>query len=142
MTSIDQRTFPARLAALPDTAIFAREFCHRRGLGSHDALRLTLVLEELFTNTVRHGYRNESDSPIRIGLSLDEGRIALLYEDSAPAYDPLALLSKPPSSLTAPVEERPIGGLGIHLVGQLAAGGRYAFEDGRNRLWLTMSQQD
>ena len=142
MASIDQRTFSARLAVLPDTAAFAREFCDRHGLGRNDALRLGFVIEELFTNTVQHGYRHESDSPIRISLSVEEGRIALLYEDSAPAYDPLALLATPPSGLSAPVEERPIGGLGIHLVGQLAAGGRYAFENGRNRLWLTMSQQD
>lgn len=132
--------FPARLAALPDAAAFARAFGDRHGLGRNDVLRLILVIEELFTNTVRHGHRNESDSPVRIGLSLDEGRIALMYEDSAPRYDPLARLSAPPSGLTSPIEERPIGGLGVYLVGQLVAGARYAYENGCNRLWLTMSQ--
>lgn len=138
MPSSEQAVFPARLAALPDTASFAQAFCDRNGLGHDDALRLTFILEELFTNTVRHGYRDESDSSIRIALAISDHRVTILYEDSAPRYDPLARLSATPSSLVAPLEGRPIGGLGVYLLGQLVAGARYAYENGSNRLWLTM----
>jgi anti-sigma regulatory factor (Ser/Thr protein kinase) len=133
-----QAEFPARLAALPDTAVFAQAFCERNGIGRDDALRLTLVIEELFTNTVQHGYRDESDAPIRISLAIGDGRVTLLYEDSAPRYDPLAQWSAPPSGLAAPIESRPVGGLGVYLLGQLVAGARYAYENGSNRLWLEM----
>ena len=111
-------------------------FCERHGIGRDHALRLTFVIEELFTNTVRHGYGNESDALIRIELAIRDGRVTLLYEDWAPRYDPLARLAGPPASIIAPAEARPVGGLGLFLLGQLVAGARYAYERERNRLWL------
>ena len=132
----ERAEFPARLAALRETAAFAQAFCGRYGIGRDHALRLTFVIEELFTNTVRHGYGDESDAPIRIALTIGEGRVSLFYEDSAPRYDPLARLSAPPANLTAPAEARSVGGLGLYMLGQLVAGARYAYEEGSNRLWL------
>ena len=132
--------FPARLAKLPDTASFAEDFCDRQGVDRGDALRLTLVIEELFSNTVRHGYGDDSDAPIRIALSIEDGRVAMLYEDRAPPFDPRALWSEPPAHIDAPLELRPVGGLGVHLLGELVVEARYAYEDGSNRLWLTLAQ--
>jgi serine/threonine-protein kinase RsbW len=132
----DRAEFPARLLALRDTAAFAQAFCDRNGIGRDHALRLTFVIEELFTNTVRHGYGDESDALIRIALAIRDGKVSLLYEDWAPRYDPLARLAGPPASIIAPPETRPVGGLGLFLLGQLVAGARYAYEAGTNRLWL------
>jgi serine/threonine-protein kinase RsbW len=139
MPPTDQAVFPARLAALPDTAAFAQGFCDRNGIGRDDALRLTLVIEELFTNTIAHGYGGDSDAPVRVALSLEAGAVALLYEDSAARFDPLARPSAA-ASLAEPVSDRPIGGLGVHLVRELVASARYAYEDGHNRLWLTLER--
>jgi serine/threonine-protein kinase RsbW len=138
MSFSERADFPARLSALPDTAAFARAFCDRLGIGHDDALKLTLIIEELFTNTVEHGYRAESDAPIRIGLALRGGAVTLLYEDSAPRYDPLSSASARPPTLGDEIETRPTGGLGVHLVRELTSNARYAYEDGSNRLWLTL----
>jgi anti-sigma regulatory factor (Ser/Thr protein kinase) len=135
----ERAEFPARLAALRETAAFAQAFCDRNGISRDHALRLTFVIEELFTNTVRHGYGEESEAPIRIALAIGDGRVSVLYEDSAPRYDPLARLSAPPAHLTAPAEARPVGGLGLYMLGQLVASARYAYEDGSNRLWLEVA---
>lgn len=136
----DSAEFAARLAALPDTAAFAEAFCDRYGVDRHDALKLTLVIEELFSNTVRHGYGDDSDAPIRIALSVEGGRVAMFYEDRAPAFDPRPQWSAPPDHIDGTVEDRPVGGLGVHLLGELVADARYAYEDGSNRLWLTLAQ--
>jgi serine/threonine-protein kinase RsbW len=138
MALSEQTEFPARMAVLRDTAAFAQSFCERHGVDRDDALRLTLVIEELFTNTVKHGHRNESDSPVRIRLTMSGGCVGVLYEDSAPRYDPLARLLVAPTDLTASVETRPVGGLGVYLLSRLVAGARYAYENGFNRLWFTM----
>lgn len=134
----ERRVFAARLTALPATAAFIDAFCASNGFGSADALRLTLVVEELFTNSVMHGYGGECDAPIEVALAAADGEIALLYEDAAPAYDPLGEFATAPDHLLGTVESRPAGGLGIHLVRELAADARYAREEGRNRLWLRM----
>ena len=65
-----QSVFPARLRALADAEAFARGFADLQKLAHGDAMRLTLVIEELFTNTVKHGYGNETDSPVRLHFRL------------------------------------------------------------------------
>jgi serine/threonine-protein kinase RsbW len=134
----ERRSFAARLSLLPATAAFIDAFCARNGIGSADALRVMLVVEELFTNSVMHGYAGECDAPIEVTLAAGTGEIALLYEDAAPAYDPLAQVPAAPAHLHGTVETRPTGGLGVHLVRELVASARYAREAGRNRLWLRM----
>ena len=140
-TDGERRAFAARLAALPAAAAFVEEFCARHRIDRADALRLTLVVEELFTNSVTHGYRGESDAPIEIALCAASDEIALLYEDAAPAYDPLSRYATAPDHLHATTESRPVGGLGIHLVRELAAGASYAREAERNRLRLRMARR-
>jgi anti-sigma regulatory factor (Ser/Thr protein kinase) len=139
MAPTEQRTFHARMAMLAETAAFVEDFCARGAVGRDDALRLTLIVEELFTNTVTHGHGGDCDALVVVALTRSGGHVELRYEDAAPAYDPLTRLVTAPPSLTAPVEARPVGGLGMHLVGQLASGARYAYESGRNRLWLVVA---
>jgi len=138
MPSLEQAVFPARFAALRDTAAFVQRFCEENGIGREDALRLTLFIEELFTNTVEHGHGSESNAPIRVALEFCGDRVRMLYEDTAPRYDPTETWGEGESALAAPPEERPVGGVGLALLRALAAEARYAYEEGVNRLWLTL----
>jgi len=140
MCAREHTEFPARLAALRDTGAFAQVFCERNGIDRHTALRLTLVIEELFTNTVQHGYRAESDLPVRIELSACNGGVAIFYEDAAPRYDPLARSCGASAELDAPFAARSVGGLGLYLISQLVADARYAYENGCNRIWLIVPE--
>jgi len=133
-----QRVFEARLGELAATAAFVHEFFERHALDPAVGLRVTLILEELVTNTVTHGHGGDSEAPIRIALSLGGGTVSLLYEDNAPRFDPQPHLRTAPASLEAPLEPRPTGGLGLYLVGQFVTRVRYAHEDGCNRLWLAV----
>lgn len=133
----ERRVFAARLAALSEAATFAQDFCQREHIGHPVALRLTLVVEELFTNTVRHGYGGDSDAPIAIALSAAGDEVTLYFEDAAPRFDPLPYMHSPPADLDAPSQARGVGGLGLHLVAQMSTHIRHAYADG-NRLWLTL----
>jgi serine/threonine-protein kinase RsbW len=113
------RVFEARMSMLPETAAFVEAFCARRGIAREDALRLVLIVEELFTNTVAHGYGRECGAPISIALGTDGGQVTLGYEDAAPPYDPLATLDGSRAGLAHPVESRHVGRLGVHLVDEL-----------------------
>jgi serine/threonine-protein kinase RsbW len=140
MARRQQAVFPARLSALPETAAFAQLFCADNGVGHDDALRLTLIIEELFTNTVQHGYGGESDASIRVELEIRDGAVTMLYEDSAPRYEPTSAWRHAPANIEQDIEHRPVGGLGMHLVRELVSDARYAYENGTNRLWLTLRQ--
>ncbi len=135
--SSERREFPARISALPEAAAFVQEFCARHRVAQPVALRLTLVIEELFTNTVTHGHGGDSDSMIVIGLSVTAACVRLGYADAAPRFDLRPWLRTPPESLSAPATARPAGGLGLHLVGRITSRVRYAYRGG-NRIALTI----
>lgn len=131
------RTFPARRDALPQVDAFLGGVCAAAGLGRETCLRLTLLVEELFTNTVVHGHGADSDAPVRLECEVAPGRVALVYEDTAPAHDPFARVTPPDAG--TPIEDRPEGGLGVLLVSAMAEQIEYRREGDRNRISLVIA---
>lgn len=131
--------FLARLDQLRLMRDFVESFCAEGGLPRTDCLRLNLVLEELFTNTVRHGHRGDCDAPIWITLERAEAGVRVIYEDKAPPFNPYAYTRLPDAPLDTTVSMRKIGGLGVLLTKELAAARDYAYLFGRNRIRLTMA---
>lgn len=132
------RVFPARMDAFPSVRSFVEEVCDAARFGRHDAARLVLLIEELFTNTVLHGHGGDSDAPVGLALEVAEGQIALAYEDGAPPHDPFAA-RRPPEERSA-VEDRPVGGLGVVLVSGMAEQVEYSYAAGRNRIRAVMTR--
>ena len=131
----EEAEFEARLEVVAATAAFVNAFCERHAIPAGDALRLTLIVEELFLNIVTHGYAAAAGT-VRIALSLDASHVRLVCEDSARAYDPRAAFALAPGDLDAPVASRSIGGLGQWIVGQLAEVEGYERAGDVNRLTL------
>src|SRR5262249_62269962 len=109
---------PARLSALPSMVAFIAETGARESVPTDLCRKLTVLVEELFTNTIAHGHRGEGDEPVRVGLETGAGWIALTYEDTAPPHDPFADVQRPDDTMD--VDDRPVGGLGVLLVATLA----------------------
>ena len=129
--------FIARLDQLRPVQAFLEAFCAAAGVQRAQCLRLNLVLEELFTNTVKHGHKGDCDAPVWIGLTRSDGGVHIVYEDKAPPFNPYARLSEPVVDTT--VSMRKIGGLGVLLTKELAASRDYAYLFGRNRIRLTLA---
>jgi serine/threonine-protein kinase RsbW len=140
MTGTAQRSFAARLDNLPLATGFVEAFCSQQGVPSGDTLRLALIVEELFTNTIVHGHGGDHESPVRIGLSVEAAQVALRYEDRAAPFDPLQYLRHAHAELDAPVAERRVGGLGLHLVAQMVERFDYARVDAGNCLFLVLKR--
>jgi anti-sigma regulatory factor (Ser/Thr protein kinase) len=91
-----------------------------------------VALDEMLSNIVDHGYRGPDPAPqIDVEFRLRDGVLEVAIADDAPAFDPLAV--EDPDT-TRPVEQRPLGGLGIFLVRKLMDSVAYERRDGRNRL--------
>lgn len=129
--------FIARIEQLRPIQAFLEGFCAESRLARAACLRLNLVVEELFTNTVKHGYRGDCDAPVWVLVSRSDNTVQLIYEDKAPPFNPYARLSEPVADMT--VSMRKIGGLGVLLTKELAASRDYAYLFGRNRIRLTLS---
>ena len=130
--------FPARLSSWRSAREFLERFCVMASLPRTPSLRLNLILEELFTNTVNHGHGGDGDFLIWISLSAGESDVTITYLDQGPPFNPLAM-SK--AQLDVPLEARKIGGLGVHLTTELTTASDYAYVYGRNRLRLVLSKQ-
>jgi sigma-B regulation protein RsbU (phosphoserine phosphatase) len=97
--------------------------------------KLDLVLDELLTNTISYGYTDGAEHWITIRLSWQPDELTVELEDDALPFNPLEQTTP---NLNIPLEERSIGGLGIHLVRHLTEQAEYQYRDGKNRLRLTI----
>lgn len=138
MTHDADGAFQARMSCLPQAIGFVAAFCARCGVSRDDELRLTLMVEELFTNTVCHGHGGDSDAWVRVGLAADATQVQISYEDATPAFDPRCRAVQATADLQGDAAERPLGRMGIPLVLQMAASIRYERQAGLNRLWLVL----
>jgi serine/threonine-protein kinase RsbW len=99
------------------------------GAGPELLLRIEVVLEELLVNHVMHGYGSgEGDSDVAC-FTRTPGYFCLEVVDEAATFNPLG---HAPPDLTLPPRDRPIGGLGIHVVRSLADEISYRHEAGKN----------
>ena len=126
----EQFSIYSDLAELDRLFEFLEGFCARHGVADETRHRLFLVTEELAVNAIEHGYRGRSDGRIQIGLRRDARHVELSVEDECPRFDPLAEVPAP--DVAAAIDDRPIGGLGIHFVKSLTLEAAYRFEDGHN----------
>jgi serine/threonine-protein kinase RsbW len=131
------RVFPARLGAFDQVKALIEEFGAVAELGHEDRHKLTLIVEELFTNTVNHGHRGDCDAPVFITFEADKGDLRLIYEDSAPQFNPLA--TGHGDGIEATITGRRVGGLGIFITIGLTEKADYSYVEGRNRISLRLT---
>lgn len=134
------RSFPARLREFEQIRALIEAFGEMAALGREDRHKLTLIVEELFTNTVTHGFRGDSDSPVQVTLEATGPGVRLTYEDSAPRHDPIAAGLR--TDIDATVNLRQVGGLGVAIALGLTEDAKYDFVDGRNRVDMTYLLRD
>ena len=123
-----QRRFCARHSDFPSIRNFVESVC--TDFPHADRQRLVLIVEELFCNSVDHGYGGDCDQPVWLALAPTADGCRLVYQDAAPAHDPFAAARDP--KLEADVESRPVGGLGVFLIGQYCSSKRYERRDEHN----------
>jgi anti-sigma regulatory factor (Ser/Thr protein kinase) len=107
------------------------EIVARRGLSSKLANDLHVAIEEHLTNTIRYGYAPGQSGRIRVRFRPAVNELCVEIEDDARPFNPLVA---PRVDVTRPIDERPIGGLGIHMIRQLTDELRYERQGDRNRL--------
>ena len=109
-------------------------FASAQALPSAVRRAVNVAIDELLTNTVMHGLEGRRDGQARLDVTLHPDRLVVTLADNGIAYDPFAR-EAPDTSLS--VEDRPIGGLGVHLVRELMDDVQYARRDGWNEIVLT-----
>lgn len=109
-------------------AAFA-EFAETHGLPDSVRRSLSVALDELIANALSHGLAGRDAGSVTVVAELDEERVSVTVIDDGPPFDPFGEAG-PDTTLS--VEERPIGGVGIHLVRRLVDDLSYRRQDGCN----------
>jgi serine/threonine-protein kinase RsbW len=119
------------LAALTALAERVDAFGAEQRLPANVVNAVNVVLDEAVSNAINHGYDAGARGEIVVRLRRRADGVLVEVEDDGRPFDPL---QAPPPDLTLPLEQRPIGGLGIHLIRNLMDEVSYARVGGRNVL--------
>ena len=92
-----------------------------------------LALTEWVTNVISYAYEDDQEHWLSVRFLTAPNRARVEVEDDGRAFNPLTL---PPVDTTVPLEQRPVGGLGIHMIRQLMDSVEYRRADGRNILTM------
>ena len=96
-------------------------------------LAFDLTLEELFANLVHHAFSDWVEHVIEFRFTEIGEDIRVEVIDDGRAFDPT---QHPAPDLTLPIEQRPIGGLGVHMMLKSMDRIEYQRKEGRNHLTL------
>jgi anti-sigma regulatory factor (Ser/Thr protein kinase) len=123
---------------LEDIARVNEEFNHfaeAHGIDTKVRRSLNLVFDELLNNTISYGYDDDAEHDIHLALRLKAGTLHVTISDDGRPFNPFEI-NAPDTTLS--LEERQIGGLGVHLVRSVMDGVSYERKGERNVITMNM----
>ena len=126
-------TLPNDIEKVPVLAEFVDEVCEIVGFDMSTTMGINLALEEAVVNVMSYAYQPGTMGNVNIEAIANETRLKFIISDWGTPFDPTA---EKEVDTTLSAEERPIGGLGIHLVRQIMDSINYERIDGMNVLTL------
>lgn len=132
-----RRGFRREIDALEEIFRFLEDFVDGSAIDDRAAFTLNLVVEELFTNMVRHGIGGAESIELSIGREGDLLRLDLIDFD-VEDFDPTSV---PKPQLSSGIDERRPGGLGLHLVQTMVDDLNYEYEPETRRLRVSVTKR-
>ena len=133
MAPVDSVSVPGTTAGISSAAAAFNEFCRLRHVAQDARWRFQVVLDEILSNIVRHGYRGR-DGTISLTFGQERDIITVDVVDQAPPFDPS---QAPAPDTTSPLESRRPGGLGVRFAESLLDGLSYERRGEENHVRLT-----
>ena len=123
-------------ASLKQLRTAVSDYCNREQIESRAQRHIKVIVDELLSNMLLHATAVQGQD-LMIGLQLNrsEGRLRMVFTDNGQAFNPLEADAP---DLGVSLEERQIGGLGLHIIRQLTATQTYEREGSSNILTLTI----
>jgi len=106
------------------------------GLSEISISEINICLDELFTNVVLYGFKDDRAHKIKFTLTIDDNMLTACIEDDGVPFNPL---QKKAPELPTEIESAKIGGLGIHITRKLVDKISYKRKRGKNRLTVKKS---
>ena len=134
MSALSIRFPDAELTDLVSMRAFIKESAIKLGGDAEPVTELLIAVNEALTNIIVHGYQNKPGL-IEIIVERETNDIRLRLLDSASEFDPTSV---PQPDITLPLEQRPYGGMGVHMMRSFSDELNYRLTaDGMNELIFT-----
>ena len=135
--TVTSRGFRRENESLEEVFAFLEDFTEVEEVGDREAFCINLVVEELFTNMVRH---NEGGGEtIAVSIERVDNRVLLeLVDIDVDSFDPASAAEVP---VAAGVAERRPGGLGLHIVKTMVDELTYDYDDGNRRMRISVTKR-
>ncbi len=127
----------SQTTALCEVDAAAEKFGREENWPAAFAFQVRLALEEFVSNIVQYGYDREHNGgrrEIEISMSSEAGSLTIEITDGGRRFNPLT--DSPAPELDAALEDRPVGGLGVHLARSVMDTMRYRRSNDKNHLIL------
>lgn len=108
-------------------------FATQHEIGGRLRYHLLVAIEEILTNIIKYGFDEAGVHPIHVTFRKIEEHIEMEFEDRGREFNPLEVAEP---DLETPIENRQLGGLGIHLVKKMVDVAAYRREGDKNILLL------
>lgn len=106
-------------------------WCQANSISSETEFQVNLALNEIVSNVIEYGWKDQGEHRICVGAWRLQNELRVEIVDDATPFNPL---EAPEPDVEQPLEERTVGGLGIHLVRQIMDALEYRRRDGKNCL--------
>ena len=116
---------------LAELVAAVEELGERAGWSGDLTFRISLVIDELAQNVVDYSH-DDGPGDVEVEVTSKAEAVTIEIIDDGRPFDPLTEAPEP--DLTSPIEDRPIGGLGVHFTRTLMDDVEYCRESGRNRI--------
>lgn len=118
---------------IPRLANFVEELGAELDLSPAMVMNINLALEEAVVNIILYAYPQDQLHEIRLKVTASGEQLIFLLTDSGMSFDPTQV---PEADVTLPLEERPIGGLGVFLIRKIMNEVTYERIGGENKLTM------
>ncbi len=126
-------TVPASMEYLHQVMSLTEEILRQAGCGEDDERLIGISVEEIFTNIASYAY-GEGEGQIQLEFEIrrteEKNREAVIrFRDQGFPYNPF---KREDPDLSLPIQQRPVGGLGVYMVKKFMDQADYQYEDGCN----------
>jgi serine/threonine-protein kinase RsbW len=123
-----------RISRIPDALLEVERFLEKQGIDASAQFDFAISIEEVLTNIVSYAYKDSARHEISVSLTVEPSAVICVLIDDGVPFNPLDI---PPPDLDAALEDREVGGLGIHFVRNMMQDVVYKRRDDRNILRLS-----
>lgn len=128
--------FTAQLESLASMITFVKEAASQVGLHHNQICKIELATEEVLVNIISYAYPSSQKGPIFIETEAANKHFTIIIKDQGKPFNPTEVDINVPKD--RPLQDRPIGGLGIYLTRRLMDEINYTYEKQENVLKLTV----